>query len=179
MKTIITFSFLLCVAFLVGCSKNDELSRDTAEKLIRERLHLPDDVIIKFAIEDRSMTQWMTKDRLEILAREGLVTYRNDDRLFSGGVYGELTEKGKQFVVSDKYDDGRGMQQMFINVKAAKVDFGTITGIVEQKELNIAEVNYTLIQKDVNAFGRSEKMQEGILDKRATFRKYDDGWRIE
>lgn len=81
--------------------------------------------------------------------------------------YANLTEKGKQYLISDN------------NVLVATIEFGEITGIIERKELNISEVNYTVKRTDVTPFGRLFGSNEETLNRTSTFTKYDDGWRIE
>ena len=80
---------------------------------------------------------------------------------------GTLTERGKQFLVNGN------------NFKVSKKEFGTISGIVESQGLNITEVRYTVIETPT-PFGIAVfELQNGTVEKSATFRKYDDGWRIE
>ena len=79
---------------------------------------------------------------------------------------GYLTEKGKQ------YQNGSG----FI---VAKREFGEITGIVERKELNISEVNFTEKRKDITPFGKALGINEETFNRTETFTKYDDGWRLQ
>lgn len=78
---------------------------------------------------------------------------------------GILTEEGTQFV------SGRGF-------RTAKLVFGEITGIVERKDFNIAEVNYTLRRVDITPFGRALNVSEETIFRTANFTRYDDGWRI-
>lgn len=78
-----------------------------------------------------------------------------------------LTEKGKQ-----DFDGGNSF-------KVTRTDFGEITGIVKSEGLNVTEVEYTLVETPTN-FGMSIfDMQNKVFKQTATFRKYDDGWRIE
>lgn len=65
-------------------------------------------------------------------------------------------------------------------VITSTLDFGQITGINEIKELNAATVEYTL-SRTVTPFGRlAFKLQPSTFSADAiTFKKYDDGWRIE
>jgi len=78
---------------------------------------------------------------------------------------GNLTEKGRQYLAAG-------------GVKVAKIEFGEITGIVERKEFNIAEVNFTERRQDITPFGRALNIYEETFNRSATFTRYDDGWRI-
>jgi hypothetical protein len=79
---------------------------------------------------------------------------------------GKLTEEGRKYLVSENI------------FKVARKEFGEITGIVERKELNISEVQYTERIKDITPFGKVLGLYEETINKTATFTKYDDGWRI-
>jgi hypothetical protein len=86
-----------------------------------------------------------------------------------------LTDKGNQYIPKDYLwgDDGE------IPVITSHLSFGSITGIVERSGLNLAEVTYTLVRKDITPFGRIIfKLNEETINKVETFTKYDDGWRI-
>ena len=80
---------------------------------------------------------------------------------------GKLTETAKKYITSDN------------KVIVATDEFGEITGIVERKELNGAEVNYTLKRTNITPFGRILfNLTETTFNRTATFTKFDDGWRI-
>jgi len=94
------------------------------------------------------------------------------------GICATLTEKGKQYATSEPYKTNN-MWIKKINVKGAKLDFGQITGILDQKESNITEVQFQLV-REANPFGVIlRNYTSGTINKTATFKKYDDGWRIE
>ena len=47
-------------------------------------------------------------------------------------------------------------------------------------EMNIAEVEYTLVRKSITPFGKCNKLEkDSVIDRKATFQKYNDGWRLE
>jgi len=75
-------------------------------------------------------------------------------------------------ILIDHFGDGE-------NVEVANIEFGEITGILEIKALNGAEVKYTEKRKNITPFGKALGIKEEILDKNISMRKYDDGWRIE
>ncbi len=65
-------------------------------------------------------------------------------------------------------------------IRTSTLEFGEITGIVERKELNIAEVNYTLRRINITPFGSMiYNAKEEIIARTISFTKYDDGWRIQ
>ena len=71
--------------------------------------------------------------------------------------------------------------KLYVNgnsVKVATIEFGEVTGIVERKELNIAEVNYTTKRVNITPFGKAYNINEETFNRSASFTKYDDGWRI-
>jgi len=80
----------------------------------------------------------------------------------------DYTEEGAKY----HFGDGE-------NVEVANIEFGEITGILEIKALNGAEVKYTEKRKNITPFGKALGIKEEILDKNISMRKYDDGWRIE
>ena len=57
--------------------------------------------------------------------------------------------------------------------------FVEVNGIVEIKELNSAEVQYTTKRIDITTFGKAYNISEEVFNNSANFTKYDDGWRIE
>lgn len=78
-----------------------------------------------------------------------------------------LTEKGKKYITNNN------------KVILATYEFGEITGIVEEKESNTAEVNYTVKRTNITPFGQlAFNMNEETYNRTANFTKYDDGWRI-
>ena len=184
-KNLATSIPLLLISIFIFSCESGELSRGTAEKLIREKFRFPIDEIFDLTIEDWSTSAQLTAQDLKILEKEGLVTYKYDDRLFGGGTFGNLTEKGKQFARSGKYNKGSIYPTKEIDVKVAELDFGSITGIAQQKGSNIAKVEYTLIRKNLTPFGkvfvqdhRYTELKEQAINKSVAFTKYDDGGRI-
>lgn len=175
MKSIkkITAVFLLAISciLLFSCGSK-ELSRGKAEELIKEKFNIPGNEVkdVNLGYENEVSTM-QTYDKL---ANEGLMRCNHYLLVINSS---ELTDEGKKYVIgSTKHDNVNGND--FIQVKVADLDFGEITGIVEQKEFNTAEVNYTLIRKNLTPFSAAFNINEGTINKSATFTKYDDGWRI-
>jgi len=164
----------------VPSESNGNLSRGTAEKLIKEKLHIPGDEIKAFLIGDKSHTASMNEGKFLMLQREGLLTYFNDGLMF-GYKYGDLTGYGKKYAVTDKYKvtEASVFTNIYVDVRTAQLEFGEITGIIENKDLNIAEAQYTLVRKNITPFGKIFNLREGIIDEKEIFIKYDDGWRIK
>ena len=145
--------------FLFSCS--DNLSREKAEKLIREKFQFPKS-------ENRILYKWgdiyYNRKQFKEMINEGLWIYNsNRDAL-------DVTEKGKKYVVSD-LDDLHNL----IEVRLATMEFGGVTGIVD-KEFK-AEVHYSKIRR-VTPFGKIFNLKEDTINKEIIFTKYDDGWRI-
>lgn len=97
----------------------------------------------------------------------------------------DLDTYGNYVLIGEKYNYNASFTN-FANdylvgnqVKVAKIYFGQITGIIENKELNFSIVNYTLIRKDITPFGKALSIFEETKNETQRFIKYDDGWRIE
>lgn len=154
------------------------LTREKAKQIIVKFYNLPGFDTRRFIIEDRSFTSNSTIPGFEKLRDEGLLTFNVDPNGWSGGVFGQLTEKGKQFYVKDENDGDNTIKNIF--VKVSILDFGEVTGIREFKEYNTAQVEFTLKVKDITPFGRIiYNMTESTENRSVTLIKYDDGWRIK
>jgi hypothetical protein len=169
-----SFVLIIFTISLFSCSGN--LSRSTAEKQIREKLHIPGPELekINLGLENEHFTvEIYTK-----LESEGLMLC-NKFAFGVGNIHdSELTEKGKEYAVgSIQHDNLWGND--YIQVRIADLDFGEITGIVEHKGSNISEVKFTLVRKNITPFGKAFNLSKGYIASTATFTKYDDGWRIE
>lgn len=177
MKNAVLFacSILSIASILSSCSES--LTREQAEKLIREKYQFPHDEIIYMYVRDATSSMGLTIGQYKKLQNEGLLTYSECGSGSGRGICATLTEKGKPYATSEPYrTDNQYIKQ--INVKGAKLDFGQITGILEQKESNTAEVQFQMI-REANPFGITlRRMSSGTVNKTATFKKYDDGWRI-
>lgn len=77
------------------------------------------------------------------------------------------TEMGKKYIANGN------------EVMVARIEFGEVTGIVERKEFNVSEVNFTIKRTNITPFGRIVfNLNEETNTRSVTFTKYDDGWRI-
>ena len=172
--SIITFLFTL---LLFGCSNN--LNRKMAEEILRKEFSFPDVVIKPFCVYDATLSNSLTLEDYKKLEKEGVITYSICGSGLNRGYCATLTEEGKRNFWPRENNSG-DMFTTYINVLVAFTDFGEITGIVENKENNLAAVNYTIKYKDITPFGRILfNIKEGDIPKSVTLRKYDDGWRIE
>lgn len=79
---------------------------------------------------------------------------------------GKLTEKGKQYLINGN------------SFKVGKTEFGLVTGTVESKGLNITEVTYSLVYSPNELGSQVFNLQGATKEMSESFRKYDDGWRI-
>jgi hypothetical protein len=149
-----------------------KLTRTEAEKIIKGKFNLPGNEVkdLNLGYENEGFTM----QSYDKLANEGLIRCNHYLLVIESS---ELTDEGKKYAIgSTKHDNMNGND--FIQVKFADLDFGQITGIVEQDVLNAAEVKYTLVRKNITPFGRAFDINEGSIDKSITFTRYDDGWKI-
>ena len=196
--------FAIIISLMLGCSK--QLTRDEAEKQIKQKFQLPHPELKDFplsmdaglAIEWSCPAQkqnWIDghiQDKLPYLLElenEGLIKYIIDKtavetyKEYNLKYYprqDEMNGTRYHYYHTISYTDN-GKQYASNNgssVRVATIEFGEITGIVERKEMNLAEVNYTERRKDITPFGKALNVNEETFNKTATFTKYDNGWRI-
>ena len=67
-------------------------------------------------------------------------------------------------MVCDSYPGGD-------QIKVATIEFGEITGIIERKEFNVAEVNYTERRTNITPFGTAYGLYEETFNRSASFTK--------
>lgn len=124
--------------------------------------------------------------KLKALESMGYIILKEEQYMYdAGGIVGswlikymnvELTDKGKKDLISDN-ENG-------YTIKFCDLDFGEVTGMVENKAFNLTEVNYTTVRTNVSEFGKGVKELKGgsittmSFNHVARFSKYDDGWRI-
>jgi hypothetical protein len=168
---------LIFSLIIINSCSTGQLSRNEAKKQIIEKLGLPQNIEQTFYVTDGTLLHRFDNQVYEALQNEGLLTYNTDAG--SNTIYATLTEQGKQYAVSSVFNTDN-MYIQGINVKVAKLDFGEITGIVERKEFNMAQVEYTIVRTEITPFGRiAFKYNESPETKTAVFSKFDDGWRIQ
>jgi len=214
--------FALANIFLTSCQ--DHLSREEAEKQLTQKLKLPYPLkgAIKIEVYSYSVEDLENQRKsFEKLKDMGFINYiytppstytdsNSDDvqeiRQF-GSLIGTLTESGKIYAVSNKYDDPESSSQrngmwiqglmedphhvptdQDIDVLLATISFGEVTGIVERHEEKEAEVNYTLTLKETTPLAAAgvvtlsrenwEYYNQSTVLRRNFFVKYDDGWRL-
>ncbi len=163
------FIFLSTI-LLISCS--DNLSREKAETLIKDRLGLPYN-------EERSFRLYYENgygiNNIRFLEKAGLISIREIPVWMGTNFRVQLTENGQQYWPEHGLI---GDDQNSTPVVTSSVSFGKITGIVERKGINEAEVDFTLIRSKVTPFGKAFKLFEGPENHKLIFKKYDDGWRI-
>ena len=159
--------FIIVVPFFYSCS--DKLTREEAEKSIN--IDFPKIETFKMKIGYNAPEQqaylYNSIEGLGLISVKWWTNYWGEKL---GIDFIEITEEGRRYIVSNDND--------YATFKTAELDFGEITGIIENEELNNAEVQYTLIRKNVTPFGKAKNLLEGKVSKSALFTKYDDGWRI-
>ncbi|MEI7526683.1 MAG: hypothetical protein WCJ95_20210, partial [Mariniphaga sp.] len=88
------------------------------------------------------------------------------------------TDKGNQSIFKIDYTESKEFNKVYVKIDSIK--FGEVTGILEMKEANKAEVEYSVFRNNVTPFGNivwNYVEGEGIK-KKVTFARYDDGWKI-
>ena len=176
MKNLKCSLILLALPLLFSCNSH-KLNREEAEQQIIAKKNLPQQV---------TATLYNSDDLYRELVENGMIKEdqprQEESNNHSGGglfippvtaVIGyehSLTEEGKKFKVgmTDDY---------YPIVKTGELVFNGITGIADIMD-NVKEVHYTLKYTNLTPFG-SVMLKTGILQETSTFRKYDDGWRIE
>lgn len=181
---------LLTSAFCLFSCSIDKLGRQEASKQIIANYGFPIEESRNLTIEDRTMWQRATTAEWDKYRVEGLLSYERFDEaknsrgtgwppkvvIGADGVRATLSEKGREFVLSDVLVDGFVKQ---VKVKTADLIFGDITGIMSYEEFNTADVEYTVQRKNITPFGRAMGLEEETMQRSVTFTKYDDGWRID
>jgi len=179
MKKII---FLAIILHTLSCAKAQQLTRSQAKEQIIEKLGYPKDDLLELSMEDNSIHRFTLAQILEKYAKAGLLTISQ----YKGGVRASLTSEG------EKYRSKKESRNSWsILVKQAELHFIEITGIrtVDHSRFGggvNAIVEYTIEQKNITPFGIIGdplgivgELEEEIIEKRATFIKYDDGWRLQ
>lgn len=188
------FLVLFILYILSGCSSN--LSRDEAKDSIIRSLRLPSYRtmdINKIYIKSYSSSGWTVcliygdkyddvKSNLLYAMSEGAIVITENGPLGQCNIVQaviSLTDAGKQYLIREytKERDDAGTSDVF-EVKTCDIVFGEITGIIQNKESNFAEVRYTLEKKNISPFGKAFGVKPEIINRTAMFTKYDDGWRI-
>lgn len=194
--------FLVGIIALFMFSCSNELTRQEAEKVIKQNKNLP-----YYEVREFTFTQtkrfvgrhprkepWYDESYIKVsdikpqpkrnqlfesLVKAGLITYEMKiDRIKAfDPCKNEVWVEGKVHHIAGPTD--RTLVILGNQVVVSTIEFGEITGIVERKEFNIAEVQYTLVRKNVTPFGKLVfKLNEKIMPRNVTFTRYDDGWRI-
>jgi hypothetical protein len=167
---ILVLMFLSSI-FLISCS--DNLSREKAEALIKARTGLPFNEVKSFKLYYEN---GFGIHEIKFLEDDGLISIRLKPGWASSDYIVELTENGKKFLDNDS---PIGDDLKSIPVVTSFVSFGEITGIIERKELNEAEVNFTIVRSKITPFGIANKLNEGPENLKIIMAKYDNGWRIK
>lgn len=189
-----TFYLLVSMLVLTSCGK---LSRGKAKDEIIKYVHFPQKRYVKlpkkYEMEHTYLDGFARlnfsglekyseyETNLKNLESAGYIKLKEEDEYIDDSYFKymnvELTAKGKE-------DLGREDKNEYL-IRTFDQDFGEITGIVEFKALNYAEVKYTIICNNISEFGKEvgemigEKINTESFTSSAEFRKYDDGWRIK
>lgn len=177
-----------------AAAKVPSLSRDEARRLISEKYRLPaaqTTRIPRMALNKASSTpseggfmpavticqdlgtSWRdVAPRITQLTALGLLILGQKTQSSGKCVYEyrtiDLTSQGLPYLLSN---DNEGFL-----LKTHTLAFGEISGVRTIQQLNVAEVDYTLVVQDVTPFAESVSSQP--VRRTATFELFDDGWRI-
>ncbi|MBU1014085.1 MAG: hypothetical protein KKG99_13885 [Bacteroidetes bacterium] len=162
----------LIIFLFLGSCNNDKLSNSKAKKLLKNEYTRYATSTIQ--LNDFSLSPSVPNE-LKLLSARGLATYNYIPPGTRGyGCYGQLTEFGSQYQIGK-------INNQFIIMAIAKVDFDKILGIKEIPMLNTAEVEYS--EKIIEITPAGEIYYDISIGKTnnvtATFVKYNDGWRLE
>jgi hypothetical protein len=176
----ISFLLALVVFFLCSCSSK-ELTREKAKQALLDKYHFPNH-------EEKEFQAFMGYDATpkerrpwDQLVQEGLLSYQTGE---SGWyLFASITDKGMEYVTSQRKEGpfgnkAFGMTNVY-KLRTCEVSFLNVTGIQQIPNENKAEVVYS-VQISPTPFGKHLfKLSDGELSRKATFKKYDDGWRLE
>jgi len=163
--------FILLLLLLWSCN-DGKLSNSKAEKALKDEY--PRYRTSTVQINDNSLSPGIPNE-LKLLSERELARYTYIPPGTSGyGCYGQLTEEGKQYFVSE-------ISNEFIVMAIAKVELEAVTGVREIPAINASEVEYT--EKIVEVTPVGEIFNDISVGKTynvtATFNKYNEGWRVD
>lgn len=169
---------IMCLVFVIAlmssCS-NAQLTRQNTKKQIIENLDYPQNELHELVVQDQSIYRYMFVKRWKKYADLGLLTINQ----YNGGVSTFLTRTGEKYRSQGKTRFGGS-----ILVKEAELHFLEITGIKNEdyRELGgglTTYVEYTIERRNITSFGKANNRKLTIIEKHATFVKYDGGWRLQ
>lgn len=171
MKTVFIYS-TICLALLTSC-KSKELTREQAKEAILQKIKFPTYEKGDFEAVFYNVSAHLDVPQFEKLQQAGYITYNLDGWWRTA----QITEQGKQYVLGPSEDRGYG--RTYIPVKTSVFEFGEVTGIQNFPDQNMTEVTYT-VKRTTTPFGKYLFGEtDGYLDRKAIFRKFDDGWRMD
>jgi hypothetical protein len=171
---------VLTAQLFLGCS-NGKLTRGKAEELLKAAKKSQFDKY-EVIITEHTCTKHLPYDTgdYEALKKEGLLNYEIINVEGMHVLQANLTKEGEEYLEPNHKpeDIPYDPDHKFVKVKTFQLEFGEVTGIMEYKDHNQAMVEYTFIKKPT-PFGRiSYHLDEEKIREKATFMKYDDGWRL-
>lgn len=176
MKALKRSLILLVLPLLFSCNSH-KLSREDAEQQIIARKNLPQQVTTALYNSDELYRAFIQNG----MVKEDQPRQQESNNNTDGGIFipqvtailgyeHDLTDEGKKYKVGETDD-------YYPIVKTGELVFDEITGIADIMD-NVKEVHYTLKYTNLTPFG-NVMLKTGSLQQTATFRKYDDGWRME
>ena len=188
---------VIIIISAISCQK--KLTRPEAEIQIKQKLQLPRDEYKEIELKELQsqvavFTDTRTGNKNEQiqtnhdksalffdLEREGLINIRiGKTALFDVNLWYmyEKRQDYQTFYIGSFTDQAKP----YVNgnsVKVSSMVFGEVTGIIERKENNSAEVQFTTKRTSLTPFAIFFRINEQVFNHSATFTKYDDGWRME
>lgn len=170
MKTASVFG--LAILLLASCSQL-KLEKEEAASVIRTAKNYPKAYEYEINMTDPASARKLLDAGLET---EGWVTVDKTQKLKDAGQpIIHFTEKAKPYLI--RIDEKYNNVQV---VKVADMDLGEITGIQMQDDKKGANVEYTVVYKNITPFAKLLKRDLSEKEtKRANLSHFDTGWKLD
>ena len=164
------FALLIISSIFLFTSCGNGLSREKAEKLIKDYYQFPTVETDKFSTYESFMSAHDVAEKRKILFEKNLI-YKESN----GNDYYYFTQEGKKYITEEVK---RAVSYCMI-ISGCFV-FDKITGITIDEKSHLAKVEYTVKRIGITPFGEYYGYKENeIVKSFFNFEKYDDGWRIQ
>ncbi|HET7115479.1 MAG TPA: hypothetical protein VFI29_03270 [Hanamia sp.] len=161
----------VAIFFLSACSQL-KIDKDEAATAIRSGKEYPKPLEYDVNMTDPASARKLIDAGLE---EEGFVTIDKTQKIKDiGQPIVHFTEKAKPYLIriDSKYDNVQV-------VKVADIDLGEVTGISQLDDKKSADVEYTIVYKNVTPFSRLiERDLSKSQIKRVNLSLFDSGWKL-
>lgn len=187
MKQFLIFLGVSCIScYLLSC--NNDLSKSKAEAIVTERYHFPitENETIEVGIlsseADSLPSYYYVLQHLGLFQIEHLEEKSTD-------IFGtfhqfkvKLTEKSKEYLVSNSQTASPDVEVIKVKFKTCKVDFKGIKEVITSPEKNQAEITFIVQRSDFTPFWNfyldpKNKMLDTIQTRTMPATKTKDGWK--